>query len=398
MIGSGFKPTAIVVEDYAMGRRILYLDSDPGMRKMISKVLTEEGYEVSAVSHAKEAVNELREKNIDLIITDVLLPEIDGFQFYQIVKRHPKTSAIPFVFLTSKSDEEDKLKGLKMGADDYLVKPIKPRELVAKIEMIIRRADKVKGSIEGATLAGNLQDQGVAELVQFIDLSNQTGSLNIETPKGTGKIFFERGKLYAASFGGKRGQEAVWELLGAKEGTFRFQKLHEADLGEREIFADNYAIILEGLRRFDESKANVKIENVPIEDFNIEEVIDFDKIQPEEVKEEAQKPKERAPYEFPGPDPKEDLVAYLISRPMINNFIIIGEDGAIQHNNFPEPLKIARLVSLAASCATISKSLMGTDKPAIVEIDMGTNSISVYIFGGKVVGVSPAVKNLFPPN
>jgi len=381
-----------------MGRRILYLDNDPGMRKMISKVLTEEDYEVFAVAHARDAIKELREKNIDLVITDVLLPEIDGFQFYQIVKRHPRTSAIPFVFLTTKADEEDKLKGLKMGADDYLVKPIKPRELIAKIDMIIKRADKVKGSIEGATLAGNLADQGVAELVQFIDLSNQTGSLNIETPKGAGKIFFERGKLYAANFSEKRGQDAVWALLGEKDGTFRFQKLHEADLSEREMFADNYAILLEGLRRQDESRANIKVEEVAPAEFDIGDftAVTAEEGRPEEV---AAKPKaERAPYEFPGPDPKEDLVAYLVSRPMVNNFIVIGEDGTIRNNNFPEPLKIARLVSLAASCATISKSLMGTDKPATVEIDMGTSSVSIYIFEGKIVGVSPAVKNLFPPN
>jgi len=382
-----------------MAKRILFVDSDPGMRKMISKVLSEEGYDIVTSSHAREAQEQLGESHFDLVITDVLLPDIDGFRFYQIVKHHPRTSAIPFVFLTAKADEEDRLKGLKMGADDYLTKPIRPRELVAKIETILKRAEQIKVDIEGATLAGSLEEQGVAELVQFVDMSNQTGLLLIETRRGKGRIWFEKGKLHSAEFGGLSGEEAVWSLLGEKEGGFRFQKLHAAELEDRQILKDNYAVLLEGLRRQDESQAGVehKEEDVSMEEFDVGEYASVEDVEIEEVG-AAPGTAHRPPYEFPGPNPKEDLVAYLASRPMLKHFIVISTDGTIAHNTFEDAMKAARLVSLAASCSSISKSLMGLDKPARVDIDMGEASVSVYIYQGKVVGVSPAVKELFPPD
>lgn len=118
-------------------RRILLVDDDAELSRMSTQLLTESGFAVCAVGSAGEMDRALAREKIDLILLDVMLPGEDGFS---ICRRLRAVSGVPIVMLTSCSDETDRVVGLEVGADDYVVKPYNSRELVARIRALLRRA------------------------------------------------------------------------------------------------------------------------------------------------------------------------------------------------------------------------------------------------------------------
>lgn len=118
--------------------RILFCDDDKNICELARLYLEKEGYEVILAKDGKQAVLLFNEKNPDLIILDIMMPEMDG---YETCKEIRKTSQIPIIFLTAKSDTFDKVLGLELGADDYMVKPFDIKELFARIKAVLRRSE-----------------------------------------------------------------------------------------------------------------------------------------------------------------------------------------------------------------------------------------------------------------
>ncbi|MBS4209298.1 response regulator transcription factor [Bacillus sp. FJAT-50079] len=115
---------------------MLIVDDEADMRQLIAMYLHNSGYETSEAADDREVDEKLANNQVDLILLDIMLPEIDGFE---ICKHIRKTSRIPIIFLTAKGEEWDKVKGLQLGGDDYIVKPFSPGELVARIDAVLRR-------------------------------------------------------------------------------------------------------------------------------------------------------------------------------------------------------------------------------------------------------------------
>lgn len=116
--------------------RVLIVDDEPMVREVVATYLVREGFEVSEAADGVEALDRLNAESFDLIVLDVMLPEIDGFS---VLTRIRRTSDVPVVLLTARADEPDRLLGLELGADDYVVKPFSPRELAARVRTILRR-------------------------------------------------------------------------------------------------------------------------------------------------------------------------------------------------------------------------------------------------------------------
>lgn len=123
-----------------MSERILVVDDDPGMIRVARMDLEKEGYKVVSAEDADDALKRLRGEDVDLILLDVELPGASGFQLLESIRQDEEIGSIPVIMLTVRGEERDKLKGLKTGADDYLVKPFSRRELLARIEAVLRRA------------------------------------------------------------------------------------------------------------------------------------------------------------------------------------------------------------------------------------------------------------------
>lgn len=117
---------------------ILVVEDNKNLNKIICKYLTDTGYSVDSCYNPNEAYDLMYKKNYDLIVSDIMMPEIDGFEFAKDVRMDDKT--IPILFVTAKDDFESKEKGFKLGIDDYMVKPLDMSELVLRVEALLRRA------------------------------------------------------------------------------------------------------------------------------------------------------------------------------------------------------------------------------------------------------------------
>ena len=118
--------------------RILVVDDEPRMIRFIQMNLELEGYEVIQANNGFEALNQVRDALPDLVILDVMMPNLDGFETLRMLR---EVSAVPVIMLTVKADEEDKVRGLELGADDYVTKPFSPKELSSRVKAVLRRTE-----------------------------------------------------------------------------------------------------------------------------------------------------------------------------------------------------------------------------------------------------------------
>ena len=119
---------------------ILIVDDEPGIRQMLGLTLAGDGYQYKEAANAEEASVEVKQELPDLILLDWMLPGISGVDFARRLKRDAKTQDIPIIMLTAKGEESDKVRGLDVGADDYITKPFSTRELLARVRAVTRRA------------------------------------------------------------------------------------------------------------------------------------------------------------------------------------------------------------------------------------------------------------------
>lgn len=118
---------------------ILVLDDNHDFLMNIELTLQMEGYKVLSACSGSEALTLLEQTRPDLIISDIMMPEMDGYEFYQLVRQNPKLLSVPFIFLSAKGEKEDISFGKQLGVDDYLTKPLEPEDLVIAVETNLNR-------------------------------------------------------------------------------------------------------------------------------------------------------------------------------------------------------------------------------------------------------------------
>lgn len=122
-----------------MNRAIAIVDDEPDIVELIAHHLKKEGFKVKGFYNGGDLLSHLKTASLDLIILDLMLPDIDGLEICRMLKRDEKTAFIPIIMLTAKGTETDKVVGLELGADDYVVKPFSHRELIARVKTVLRR-------------------------------------------------------------------------------------------------------------------------------------------------------------------------------------------------------------------------------------------------------------------
>jgi DNA-binding response OmpR family regulator len=123
-----------------MATTILIIDDDEKLNKLLMEFLGDFGFSALSATHPKDGLKKLKHKSPDLIILDVMLPGMDGFEVCKTIRQN---SSVPIIMLTARGELMDKVVGLELGADDYLPKPFEPRELVARIHSVLRRAKQI---------------------------------------------------------------------------------------------------------------------------------------------------------------------------------------------------------------------------------------------------------------
>lgn len=133
-----------------MSKHILVVDDEARIREVLLYALQKEGYTVTAVADGRAAIEAAETGKVDLIVLDVMLPELDGLE---VCRRLRAASRTPILFLSARADEVDRIVGLELGGDDYLTKPFSPRELVARVRALLRRAEAPPPAPAGARAA-----------------------------------------------------------------------------------------------------------------------------------------------------------------------------------------------------------------------------------------------------
>jgi phosphate regulon transcriptional regulator PhoB len=129
-----------------MSSRVLIVEDEPDIRELVVHHLKREGYQVSAASSGEEALRQVQAAPPDLVILDLMMPSMDGLEVCRRLRQDPATASLPIVMLTAKGDEVDRVLGLEIGADDYVVKPFSPKELLARVRAVLRRSRPALGA------------------------------------------------------------------------------------------------------------------------------------------------------------------------------------------------------------------------------------------------------------
>ena len=148
------------------GPQILVIDDEPDVTDLLKYSLELKGYSVHALNNPIEFVSKVRDLSPDLIILDVMMPELDGMQLCQIIRSDPIIKSTPIIFLSARSEVEDRVKGLEHGADDYLTKPFSTEELLLRVEGLLRRTKLIKAETSDSRIqiAGVIIDDALYEL------------------------------------------------------------------------------------------------------------------------------------------------------------------------------------------------------------------------------------------
>jgi len=138
-----------------MAKTVLVIDDEPELAKLVDYNLTKAGYLVLTARDGESGLAAVRKHTPDLVVLDVMMPGLDGWEVCKRLRQEPSTAATPVLMLTAKAEEADRVLGLELGADDYLVKPFSVRELAARVKALLRRADS-NGPVPELLKAGKI--------------------------------------------------------------------------------------------------------------------------------------------------------------------------------------------------------------------------------------------------
>jgi CheY-like chemotaxis protein len=233
-------------------QHLLLVDGDAKSLRVMEVSLKKAGFSVTTAIHGKDALEKVQISPPDLVLADTKMPEMDGFELCKALKSDERFKHIPFVFLTNQKSVEFKVRGLELGGDDYLTKPIYIKEIVTRVKMILQKAEKERIEKRETTkggFSGSLADMGVVDLVQTFEIGRKTGSIAIQGER-VGAIYFKEGRVIDAELGRLKGENAFYRMLNTFEGQFEVQ-FTPLDRPER-IEVSTQGLLMEGMRRLDE--------------------------------------------------------------------------------------------------------------------------------------------------
>lgn len=237
-------------------QQLLLVDADPRSVRVLEVSLKKAGYSVTTAKDGADALTKIELSTPDLVLSDTRLPKVDGYALVRKLKERPEWATIPVVFLTSQKSIEDKIRGLELGVEDYLTKPIFVRELIARVNLLLARrtregiATKQHTGTGRTRFSGSIADMNVVDLLQTFEVSRKSGIVHLTNGDSDAQVFFRDGKVVDATLGRLVGEEAVYRALIWNEGEFEveFCRVDSGDV----IESSTQGLLMEGMRRVDE--------------------------------------------------------------------------------------------------------------------------------------------------
>ncbi len=178
--------------------KVIIIDDDPDIRDVLNLTLTEEGYEVLEAPNGEEGLRLIKDKAPNVVIVDYKMPVMDGPTLCALVKKDILLSHLPIIMLTGKGDVSDKISGINAGADDYMVKPFEPQELLVRIKMILRRSERDLDANPLTRLPGNVSI-----------LNELQGRIDRKIPLAVAYVDLDKFKVYNDKYGFRKGDEII---------------------------------------------------------------------------------------------------------------------------------------------------------------------------------------------
>jgi CheY-like chemotaxis protein len=222
--------------------------------RVLEVSLRKAGFTVTTAVSVNDALEKLALHTPDLIISETTFPDGDGFELPRRVRATPEWSDLPFIFLTAEGSIENKIRGLELGVDDYLTKPIYIKEIVTRINILLQKRQRLRFEErkDGHTrFAGRVADMPVVDVIQTIEISRKSGVIQFTGDRGrSATIYFRDGRVIDAEAGALQGEDAIYRLLTWIEGEF---EVVFRTVRRREVIAtSSQGLLMEGMRRLDE--------------------------------------------------------------------------------------------------------------------------------------------------
>lgn len=233
-------------------KRILVVDDSPTVRRLLNGELSKRGYAVLSADDGQQGLATAIAESPDLIISDINMPGMDGWEFCWHVRKHEQLRQIPFVFLSDRDEISDRVRGLEIGAEDYITKPFVVEDLIGRMEVVMSRkkatTESQSNTLE-SSLSGQLNTFNLPDLLQNINMLGKSGVLEI-TRDANAKVFIQKGECVNAEVGEVRGKKAFFRILTWKDGSFAFREcVPQAEA----VFEENtIKLILNALKQEDE--------------------------------------------------------------------------------------------------------------------------------------------------
>jgi CheY-like chemotaxis protein len=237
--------------------QVLIVDDEEAIRALVAAPFKKRGDLVRTVADGFEAFAEVLRERPDVVVCDVSMPRLDGWQFLRLVRSRPQLASLPVLFLTALSNEEERLRGYQLGVDDYVEKPYRARELLVRVDRLVERATHApREAADESTLRGDLSQVSMASLLSFLQMERKSGVLRVVTESGGARLFVRDGKALRIELDDEllpeSPQAAIFRLLDWTGGNFEF--VAGAVEGEDEIGMTLTALLLEHARLRDEEK------------------------------------------------------------------------------------------------------------------------------------------------
>jgi CheY-like chemotaxis protein len=235
---------------------VLMVDDELDNRVMMRYFLESWGYEVELAANGEEALNKVAGRRPALVLLDLEMPVMDGFETCHRLKDDPKTEHIPVIMFTGLESTSDKVKGIRRGADDYVVKTVDPEEIQARIEMILRRTRRYETApvpekdATDAVLSGTLEEKSFPEAFQLAMAYGRSGTLVLRNGDKEGRVYLDEGVVVHAEAPALSGEDAFYDLALWNKGNFSY--IVGGVFPAQSMRKSGTSLLMEATRRVDE--------------------------------------------------------------------------------------------------------------------------------------------------
>jgi CheY-like chemotaxis protein len=206
--------------------RVLLVDDEKTMRVLLADLLKKEGFDVDEAGDGEEGVRLALANPPDLVVSDIMMPHLDGWGMFQVMRILPSTKTVPFLFLTHIDEASVEVRAKKMGADGYVTKPFRLESLLEKINQLASRVQVRDKVVQGEEQAVE-EDPAMnilVDTIEYLRATVRTGVVSVSSGKQKGILVIENGVPMHAAIGSSRGEEALVEMLGLRDSKVAFKE------------------------------------------------------------------------------------------------------------------------------------------------------------------------------